>query len=189
MQRIWRSLCGPRVLRLWVMCRNPDSIACGVGDRRCPVGDRRCPVDDRLRDDVVVLEVGEAVIDAVYLESHCGASGAYGSSTSCAAALPVSCLWRNRACDVGRPAEERRVPGNGGLDVNDREILRICGWASWMVILPVDLSSDRSTIVSTPGGPYLVRPADRGEAPRAPRCSAPSTVMRDSGRVRAHAAR
>ncbi len=51
------------------MRRNSDPVAGGVGDRRCPV-------DDHLRDDVVVLEVGEDAVHAVYGERHRRAAGA-----------------------------------------------------------------------------------------------------------------
>jgi hypothetical protein len=51
------------------MHRNSDPIARGVGDRRCPV-------EDRLRNDVLVLEVGEDAVHSVYLERHYRAAGA-----------------------------------------------------------------------------------------------------------------
>ncbi|WP_148228426.1 hypothetical protein [Rhodococcus jostii] len=103
------------------------------------------------RDDVAVFEVGGDTVHAVYLERHYGAAGA----------VRVQCQLQGRLTGelpfgeigqvtVGRSAEKRRVPGNGGLNIDDGDY---CVYAAGL--------HGRS---SSPAGPECIdSPLDSGQ--------------------------
>ncbi|TQC47017.1 hypothetical protein EEB14_22820 [Rhodococcus sp. WS4] len=70
----------------------------------------------------------KAAVHAVYLESHHRAAGAvrieYQLQGRVTGELPFG---ETGQVTVGRAAEERRVPGNGGLDGDDRDY---CAYAA-----------------------------------------------------------